>query len=125
METNAILSALVYTKLRNRPRSRRVLCKSISRLLSWMLHDDAAIPAPSNDSNCQRSTTGRHYRRNCLPLRCVDVADTAIMSKTLRTRRRAPERCLLGYSRCTQHMAGLRSSDLRQYLVFVTQKNTF
>ncbi|EYB89482.1 hypothetical protein Y032_0231g3001 [Ancylostoma ceylanicum] len=40
--------------------------------------------------------------------------DTAAMSKTLRTRHTALERCLLRYSWRIQHQGRLRTSDLRQ-----------
>ncbi|KAK6765121.1 hypothetical protein RB195_025165 [Necator americanus] len=40
-------------------------------------------------------------------------ADTAATSRKLLTTHRALERCLLKFNRRTQHLAGLRSSDLR------------
>ncbi|KAK6740826.1 hypothetical protein RB195_008964 [Necator americanus] len=40
-------------------------------------------------------------------------SDTAATSKKLLTTHRALERCLLKFNRRTQHLAGLRSSDLR------------
>ncbi|KAK6738656.1 hypothetical protein RB195_020647 [Necator americanus] len=40
-------------------------------------------------------------------------ADTAATSRKLLTTHRALERCLLKFNRCTQHLAGHRSSDLR------------
>ncbi|KAK6762579.1 hypothetical protein RB195_023343 [Necator americanus] len=40
-------------------------------------------------------------------------ADSAVTSRKLLTTHRALERCLLKFNRRTQHLAGLRSSDLR------------
>ncbi|KAK6732235.1 hypothetical protein RB195_016553 [Necator americanus] len=40
-------------------------------------------------------------------------ADTAVTSRKLLTTHRALERCLLKFNRRTQHLANLRSSDLR------------
>ncbi|KAK6756574.1 hypothetical protein RB195_014786 [Necator americanus] len=51
-----------------------------------------------------------------LPVLCYAAetwADTAAMSRKLLTTHRALERCLLKFNRRTQHLAGLRSSDLR------------
>ena len=52
-----------------------------------------------------------------LPALCYAAetwTDTAATSRRLRTTHRALERCLLKYNRRTQHLAGLRSSDLRR-----------
>ncbi|KAK6745517.1 hypothetical protein RB195_011939 [Necator americanus] len=51
-----------------------------------------------------------------LPALCYAAetwADTAATSRKLLTTHRALERCLLKFNRRTQHLAGLRSSDLR------------
>ncbi|KAK6761871.1 hypothetical protein RB195_022821 [Necator americanus] len=51
-----------------------------------------------------------------LPALCYAAetwADTAATSRKLLTTHRALERCLLKFNRRTQHLAGLRSSDLK------------
>ncbi|KAK6762716.1 hypothetical protein RB195_023433 [Necator americanus] len=51
-----------------------------------------------------------------LPALCYAAetwADTAATSRKLLTTHRAPERCLLKFNRRTQHLAGLRSFDLK------------
>ncbi|KAK6764861.1 hypothetical protein RB195_024982 [Necator americanus] len=51
-----------------------------------------------------------------LPALCYAAdtgTDTAATSRKLLTTHRALERCLLKFNRCTQHLPGLRSSDLR------------
>ncbi|KAK6748749.1 hypothetical protein RB195_001398 [Necator americanus] len=51
-----------------------------------------------------------------LPALCYAAetwADTAATSRKLLTTHRALERCLLKFNRCTQHLTGLRSSELR------------
>ncbi|KAK6749353.1 hypothetical protein RB195_001767 [Necator americanus] len=56
------------------------------------------------------------FELTVLPTLCYAAgtwADTAITSKKLITTHRALERCLLKFDRRTQHLAGLRSSDLR------------
>ncbi|KAK6757974.1 hypothetical protein RB195_015662 [Necator americanus] len=63
-----------------------------------------------------------------LPALCYAAetwADTAATSRKLFTTHRALERCLLKFNRRTQHLAGLRSSDLRGCPAFATQRNMY
>ncbi|KAK6739399.1 hypothetical protein RB195_008092 [Necator americanus] len=48
-----------------------------------------------------------------LPALCYAAETWADTARKLITTRRALERCLLKFNRRTQHLAGLRSSDLR------------
>ena len=59
-----------------------------------------------------------------LPALCYGAetwVGTSATSKILRTTHRALERCLLTYNRHTQHLAGLRSSDLRSLSLYAAR----
>ncbi|KAK6748957.1 hypothetical protein RB195_001522 [Necator americanus] len=63
-----------------------------------------------------------------LPALCYAAetwADTAATSRKLLTTQRALERCLLKFNRLTQHIAGLRGSELRGSVISVTDPRNY
>ncbi|KAK6751184.1 hypothetical protein RB195_002886 [Necator americanus] len=70
----------------------------------------------ATDQLTDQDLRARLFDSTVLPALCYAAetwADTAATSRKLLTTHRALERCLLKFNRRTQHLAGLRSSDLR------------
>ncbi|KAK6738795.1 hypothetical protein RB195_020727 [Necator americanus] len=70
----------------------------------------------AKDQLTDQNLRAHPFDSTVLPALCYAAetwADTAATSRKLLTTHRALERCLLKFNRRTQHLAGLRSSDLR------------
>ncbi|KAK6755348.1 hypothetical protein RB195_013992 [Necator americanus] len=115
LEGSQIVETPSYVYLRRSMNMENDLKEELNRRMRAAWAAFAAV-REATDQLTDQDLRAHLFDSTVLPALCYAAetwADTAATSRKLLTTHRALERCLLKFNRRTQHLAGLRSSDLR------------